>query len=182
MSVSGKDTYLNPNSSKQVRQFPSISKPEIIGYFSVDAKRTYHETASHCRYITNSDYQAVRMDLNHGYENVIRKLDEVRDERLDHLLKFIVGNLTKFKNPENNPNKLLSTDFVCFRGMLRMLMCTPYEYREPWIVTATKYKGTIYLWALETTKRRCDREQETEMQKRILSYGFKFEQYMLSGR
>lgn len=182
MNSRRKDTHLYPNDIKIPHQFPSISKPQIIGHFSVDKERKFEETTSECKYLTNIDYQKrVRIDLNQGYENVIRKIESARDERIEHLLLFISKNLTKLRNQKGDPAKLLSTEFVCFRGLLRILMCTPYEYREPWTIVASKFKGTIYLWAPETEKRKNDRATETDMQKRILSYGFKFEQYMLTG-
>ncbi len=44
----------------------------------------------------------------------------------------------------------LNTDFVCFRGCLTTLMCTPFEPREDWRVAAVKFRGTIYLHKEET--------------------------------
>ncbi|CAL4109797.1 unnamed protein product, partial [Meganyctiphanes norvegica] len=78
-------------------------------------------------------------------------------------------------------NAFLSTDFVCFRGLLTEVMCTPYENREGWIICATKYHGTIYLCAYDTPSRMAQRENETEMQKKMSSWGYKFEQYMTDG-
>lgn len=63
-----------------------------------------------------------------------------------------------------------------------MLMCTPYEKDEDWIICATKWKGTIFLCASETRRKRLKREQMTDKQKQFMSWGFKFEQYMSSGK
>ena len=60
-------------------------------------------------------------------------------------------------------------------------MCSPYEQYEDWIILATKYKGRIYLCQKETEKKRQAVEAESDKQKKILSYGYKFEQFVLSG-
>jgi RAT1-interacting protein len=75
----------------------------------------------------------------------------------------------------------MPVDFVCYRGLLTMLMCTPYEKDDDWIICATKWKGTIFLCARETDKKRLYREQMTDKQKQFMSWGYKFEQYMSSG-
>ncbi|XP_014667758.1 PREDICTED: decapping and exoribonuclease protein-like [Priapulus caudatus] len=60
-------------------------------------------------------------------------------------------------------------------------MCTPYENREGWIVCVTKFKNTYYMCEFETDKRVKDRERETERQKEMSFWGFKFEQYLTAG-
>ena len=75
----------------------------------------------------------------------------------------------------------MSADFVCLRGVLKVLMCTPYEKNEDWIICATKWKGTIFLCAKETERKRLSNEQMTDRDKQFSSWGFKFEQYMSSG-
>jgi hypothetical protein len=74
-----------------------------------------------------------------------------------------------------------STDFVCFRGLLTMLMCTPYEMNDDWIICATKWKGIIFLCARETEKKRLYKAQLSERDRQFTSWGYKFEQYMSSG-
>ncbi|KAF0299349.1 Decapping and exoribonuclease protein [Amphibalanus amphitrite] len=74
----------------------------------------------------------------------------------------------------------LSTDFVCYRGLITKLMATPYENREPWIICATKWRGTIYLCAFDTEQKIAERQRETPRQKAMSSWGYKFEQYMMS--
>ena len=71
-------------------------------------------------------------------------------------------------------------DFVCFRGLLTTLMCTPYERRDGWEFNAVKFKKTIYLCAVETDQKKSQRLNESQRQKDMCSWGFKFEQYVLS--
>lgn len=184
MHSSTKNTYLSPKYTENPPQFPSISQPKIIGSFSLDENRQYIADARNCKYVY-SKYQSDRVcyDLNEGMEQVIRKPELCTEEKITHLLEFILRNKEKLRNISNvTENRILSTDFVCFRGLLRLIMCSPYERRDPWSILATKYKGTIYLCDLETEKKRTDRMNQTEASKRICSYGFKFEQYILSGK
>lgn len=183
MSNRCKDTYINPANTRDPQKFPDFSKPCIVGHFSVDKDRQYIPSSTNLQYITNTNvHEPVKYDLNHGYENVVRKPANCVDEKLKHLLMFISQNVNLLKNEHEDPMKLLSVDVVCFRGLLRLIMCTPYESREPWTILATKYRGTIYLCAQETEKSKRERLTQNETTKRILSYGFKFEQYMMSSK
>lgn len=181
MSTTYTDTYLAPRATKLPNHFPDISEPKIIGSFSVDKERRYVPNAQNCKYLrTPLPSGPVFYDLNVGLESVVRKPESARQEKIDHLLRFIVENLHLIRN--DGPTGGISMDFVCFRGLLRLLMCTPYEHRDPWIIRATKFKGTIYLCDEETEEHYETRQNESEYQKAIMSYGFKFEQYMLTGK
>lgn len=186
MHSSVKNTYLSPKNTKIPRQFPTISQPKIVGSFSLNENRQYFADARNCKYIyKNYQSDRVQYNLNDGIENVIRKPESCTDEKITHLLEFISRNKERLKNQwsaSNGRKRFLSTDFVCFRGLLRLIMCTPYERRDSWIILATKYKGTIYLCAKDTDKQIQEKKNQTEDTKRILSYGFKFEQYILTGK
>ena len=145
-------------------------------------------------------YKRVQLDLNQGLESAVRKPASAQNEKIDRLLEWILQNRNVFQiqgsptkppppnddddgKPDETPVvKLdtLSTDFVCFRGLLTALMCTPYERRDGWEFNAVKFKNTIYLCAVETEQKRAQRQNETQRQKEMCSWGFKFEQYVLS--
>lgn len=61
-----------------------------------------------------------------------------------------------------------------------MIMSTPYEFREPWTILASRYKGTIFLCNEETQKEKGRRMNRTDNDKKFLRYGFKFERYIFS--
>ncbi|XP_042228671.1 decapping and exoribonuclease protein-like [Homarus americanus] len=129
-------------------------------------------------------YHQVDYDLNVAMDKMIRKnFEETKTEKLDRLLEWILQNLYKFqtKDSSDKPLKCLSTDFVCFRGLLTELLCTPYESKEGWIICATKFRDTIYLCAYETPEKQSQRENATELQKTMSAWGYKFEQYMTDG-
>lgn len=183
MSSSKQNTHLAPRHTEEPRNFPSFSQPKVLGSFSLDGTRQYLPDARNCKYVYNNHVNHQPFDLNAGIENVIRKPESCTNEKITHLLEFILRNKQQLKNRNSSSsNNILSADFVCFRGLLRLLMCTPYEFRDGWIILATKYKGTIYLCAEETVKQKTDRANMSDDMKRILSYGFKFEQFILTGK
>lgn len=156
----------------------SFSRPLPCGYFSVTQDREYQDSLEQLKYISKKyveDIQTVDFDLNKDYEQRIPKPDGT-DEKLDHILKFIVTNFQQIR-ANRRP---INADFVCFRGLLRMIMCTPFEDREDWIILAMKYRGTIYLCGQDTEKKKFDNQNMSEQNKKFCSYGFKFEEYLLS--
>lgn len=61
-------------------------------------------------------------------------------------------------------------------------MITPYDRQDGWIICAGKFQGTIYLRNFDTDVKKQKILNETAEDKRFHSHGFKFEQYMLSGK
>lgn len=177
-------TNLNPIAVLNgTKVFPSISQPKIVGCFSVGPGREFIPTGENLKYLSlPRDDDRLRIDLNEGFEIRVPKPDSAKQERIDHLLRFIVGNLDRLRAEDvpGRGSKPLICDFVCFRGLLRMVMCTPYERRTSWIILATRYKGTIYLCAKDTPEKLHEEAQQTEQQKRFCYYGFKFEQHVLT--
>ncbi|XP_058466635.1 decapping nuclease DXO homolog [Malaya genurostris] len=167
------------------KSFPTISQPKIVGFFSVDSKREYIPSAKNLKYLnlpTPASGRPLQIDLNKGFQIRKPKPDSAKQEKLDHLLKFIIENQMNLREsgPDAEHTTRLNCDFVCFRGLLRMLMCTPYERKTPWIVLASRYKGTIYLCAEDTPEKLQEEATLTEQQKRFCYYGFKFEQHVLT--
>lgn len=178
MAFFEKISGLKPYETIEPREFPSISKPSIIGYFSIDGNREYVSDAHNCKYYwRNWQNQVINYDLNIGAESAIHQLDV--DVKIDQMLLFIINNFDKLRDE----NSQLRYQFVCFRGLLRQIMCTPYDNNvaSSWIILATKYRGTIYLCAFETNMKKRKKMEETREQKLYCSYGYKFEQYLLTG-
>ncbi|KXJ78375.1 hypothetical protein RP20_CCG004461 [Aedes albopictus] len=187
------ETNLNPIATLNgTKVFPSISQPKAVGCFSVGPQREFIPFGENLKYLSlpkarhNDDgrhsSRSLRLNLNEGFEIRVPKPDSAKEERIDHLLRFIVANLDRLRSGEvGGPrSKLLNCDFVCFRGLLRMVMCTPYERHTNWIILATRYRGTIYLCAKDTPEKLHEEAHQTEQQKRFCYYGFKFEQHVLT--
>ena len=75
----------------------------------------------------------------------------------------------------------LNTDFVCWRGLLTKLLCTPYENREDWIMAVTLFNGTYYLCEFDTESKVQREQTKTEKHDVICCGGWKFEQYLTAG-
>jgi len=154
--------------SLELKPFPKFSRPEICGAFSVDSNLRFQHGMEHLKYL--SIPRKVDFDLNNGDENYVEKPDV--DNKINHLLTFMTEHEDLLRSNQFN--------FVCFRGLLRMIMCTPYEYRETWIILATKFKGTVYLCAQETPEKKDEKLRRTDRDKRFMRYGHKFENYVFS--
>ena len=62
-----------------------------------------------------------------------------------------------------------------------MLLCTPYENNDGWKIAITLHNGTYYLCEFKTeAKKRREREQ-TDREREMCCWGWKFEQYITSG-
>lgn len=153
--------------------FPAYSRPRVIGYYGVDCDRKYCGDLGRLKYIHLPTDFNVKFDLDRG-RTLAQKKDDSCDEKIDNLLRWMLQN--------SNGGDWMSADFVCFRGLLTVLMCTPYEKNEDWIICATKWKGTIFLCAKETERKRISKEQMTDRDKQFSSWGYKFEQYMSSDK
>uniref|UniRef100_A0A182LV93 Decapping nuclease n=1 Tax=Anopheles culicifacies TaxID=139723 RepID=A0A182LV93_9DIPT len=170
--------------ARQSKAFPTITKPNLVGFFSLNHDRRYDPSARQLKYLTLPPEPRTELclDLNEGFEIHRPKATSAKEEKIDMLLNFI--------RQAERPRELWTTTeqgqlklkygFVCFRGLLRMISCTPYDWKTPWIVQAIRYRGTIYLCEKPTQEKLAAERNETEQQKRFCYYGFKFEQHILT--
>lgn len=149
--------------------FPYFDRPNIIGYIGLE----------NLKYAKNVSNRMVKFNLNRHIEKAKKKLPDL-DEKLDNLLNFLLLNEKRLNcSSENDFEKV---KFFSYRGLLTCIACTPFEYHEPWNIVATLFKGCIYLCARETDYKISRKLNMTEHEKRCQSWGFKFEQYVLSGK
>lgn len=164
------NTTINPK--RPNKQYVQFDQPKMIGYFSVDASRNFVPDASQLRYLKMPCTRNLRLDLNDGIKDFCLKPDSVKQEKMDFLLHFIANNIQKLKaeNGYHACKKLLKSDIICSRGRLVQIMCPKYN-SDKWSLILSKYKGNIYI---------CQPDGDNFFTKRT-AYGFKFEQFMLSG-
>lgn len=154
------DIYMKP--------FPTFDRPKVIGYIGLE----------NLMYATCVRDNKVHLDLNLHMDKAIRKPAD-RDVRLDDLLYFLVQHEARlnFRIEKNLDN----CKIFCYRGLMTCVACTPYENREPWKIVAILHKGNIYLCARDTEEKLIQKRNMTEQDLKFTSWGYKFEQYMLSG-
>ena len=99
--------------------FPRITKPEVVGYFSINGNREYLPDLSQLKYINPPINVPVKLNLNHGIDKVIRKPPSVSEENLNHLLQWILLNSSKIKAPPEF-GRWLSYIFDCNCSVFRI--------------------------------------------------------------
>lgn len=167
------------------KHFPNFKKPNICGYFSIDEDRQLVPNCSNLKYL-NVPLQSkknLHFNLDHGYSVAIKKPELLQEtEKINHLLKYLADNIHKHldKNPETE--KLFSFDILCFRGLLTKIMGTPYERNDSWSICASVLHGNIYLCDFMTDYKKESELNQSEKQKRCSTWGYKFEQYLLTGK
>lgn len=165
--------------------------PKTIGSFSLDTHRNYHNDFSELRYLvlpeesSESGTWDVKFDLRRGVSDVIEKdEDSIREKMLDDLLTWILQERKtenwSIINPQN-PLRPLEIEFVCFRGLLTMLLTSPYESKENWTIIATRFQNTVYLWQMKNPEKFGWNNEHNPRLHEMSIWGFKFEQYLCSG-
>ncbi|GAB6029280.1 Dom-3 Z [Chamberlinius hualienensis] len=161
--------------------FPKFSQPKQLGTFGLEKQRQFVNDDRNIKFYKEPfDLKLVHFNLSTGHDKAIVKNEEV-NEKLDNLLKWILTNREKVVRKSVSQNQYrLSYDFVCYRGLLTILACSPYEHREGWIICATKFRGTIYLCAFNTPEVAKNKRQMTNKDKLACYWGRKFEHYVTS--
>ncbi|CAL1688528.1 unnamed protein product [Lasius platythorax] len=130
-------------------------------------------------YIPPPDFDNVSFDLNKNFTSTRYKPTSYN--KLDDVLRWISENfnlLEKLLSAQGG--QWLDIDFICRRGVLKTLLCTPYKKKDKWIICAGKYRGTIYLCEFYTSEREHKYVNATAEDKQFGSWGYKFEQYMVA--
>lgn len=161
------ELHVNPNI--YLKSFPRFDRPLIIGYIGL-------ENLKYARRVCD---ERVNYDLNLHLDKAIHRPPDL-DVKLTDLLKFLLEHEARLNFPlENNLDR---AKFFCYRGLMTCVACTPYENREPWKIVAVLYKGNIYLCARDTEEKIKRKMNMTEKEQQFTSWGYKFEQFLLSGK
>lgn len=75
----------------------------------------------------------------------------------------------------------LKSDFVMWRGHLTKILCTPYS-KDSWAMAVSLFHGTYFMSEVETEENEKRRKEMNEREKEMTYWGYKFEQYVTSGR
>lgn len=163
--------------SQESSQRPQLSKPYIVGYMSVDHAREYHSDLSQLKYLNYIPGGRISLDLNHNIDKAVKRTTDENDEKINLLLKFLL-----------DQNKRLSKDapdvdwmFITYRRTLISVMCSVITGAEPVRIIGTLFEGAIYLCSLETPQQVQRRMSRSTQDDKFCAWGYKFEQYLLSG-
>lgn len=75
----------------------------------------------------------------------------------------------------------LHTDFLMWRGHLTRIICTPFG-KDSWAMAVTLFGGTYYMSEVETAENERKRKEMSDREKEMTYWGYKFEQYVTSGK
>ncbi|XP_064609120.1 decapping and exoribonuclease protein-like [Liolophura sinensis] len=167
--------------------FPYYRQPREIGFFSLDIQRKFYDDKSQLKfYIAPSNAASVNFNLREGYKDLIKK-DESVKEFIDDLLRWVLVHKQLFvlrdsegNLPSDETLKSLNTDFICWRGLLTKLLCTPFERRDGWLIAIILYRGTYYMCEYDTEERKHQKQRITQRQDEMCYWGWKFEQYLVA--
>lgn len=168
------DLHVSPDIYR--KNFPNFGRPKIVGFMSLDSERNYHADTRQLMFARDIEDKSVNFDLNLHMDKVKHQPPNL-NERITHLLQFLSDQEKRLNYSNNNID---SAKFFCYRGLLTCVACTPYENREPWRIVATLFKGNIYLCARDTQDKIDRLRNMTERDKMFTSWGYKFEQFVLS--
>ncbi|ESO08100.1 hypothetical protein HELRODRAFT_169832 [Helobdella robusta] len=159
---------------------PRFRYPTEVGFFSLDSESNFRDDNSSLTYLYGKRLKnkKLNLDLKVGYDTFVGK-KENDIQGLGDIFKWIslhppFNTLTK----KGEKLKSLQTDFICWRGLLRKFLCTPYELNENWLIIVRKFKGTHYLVEIKTDEKKQEEREQTTRLKEMSYWGFKFEQYM----
>ncbi|XP_060045487.1 decapping and exoribonuclease protein isoform X3 [Erinaceus europaeus] len=167
--------------------FPFYRLPSQLGCFSLDEQRQYHGDARALRYYSPppTSSQGPNFDLRDGYPDRYQPRDETVQEKLDHLLHWLMEHRGQLEGPSNfslrGPGWLAGAT-VTWRGHLTKLLTTPYERQEGWQLAASRFQGTLYLSEVETPAARAQRLSRPPHLRELMYMGYKFEQYMCADK
>jgi len=160
--------------------FPSFGKPVIRGAFSLDSTRNYVEGPSALQFLQLPKSSRVHFDLNKLTLQVGPK--DPNEEQLMHQQTNEMTHLIDWIHRHEESFRRRRPDFVFYRGLMTKLLGTPYENRDGWRLGAIMKNGTIYLRNIDTQESIESRLKQSQdpKQSRTCSWGFNFEQFLLS--
>ena len=167
-----------------------LVEPLIISHYSVhdgegeEGKHVHPDPSRYVRVLDmpKSRNQPLRYSLTQGYVPLADNgpiIFGLRESRLNMLLQYLSQNIKKidFKQDKRDPRPV-PFDFVSYRGVLSKMMILPYEMRNDLLISAQKYKGTIYLAKFSSLAQKQSEYDREERQNMCAYGGLRFEQYL----
>lgn len=163
-----------------------ISAP--IGFFGVTGDRKYDRSSRQFRYFRMPPKEDLPLNLNAGVSEGAKPPDQSNKESLDFLLYFLQDHYFKDKksaaHDEDEPREPCKKckkdtglpEFITMRGILSLLMHSPFDFMNDWCLHVTRFKDSFYICKRLTSQCYENRCNFTEAQRKYCSWGFIFEQ------
>ncbi|KAK3846263.1 MAG: RAI1 like PD-XK nuclease-domain-containing protein [Linnemannia gamsii] len=153
-------------------------QPIEIGSFSYDEQRNFIMDDSQLKYYFPPDLTKPN-NLSANYEKYISR-DLTVDEHIDALLDALICIREREQEQgdgekEPNATSMTQANFICYRGLLTKIMCTPYARNEPWEMGATLYNGSIYIEEHVSAEKRENAAGHNDRHKLMSYWGYRFE-------
>ncbi|KAL1430199.1 hypothetical protein MTO96_015266 [Rhipicephalus appendiculatus] len=172
---------------------PHYAVPQEVGIYSlVGAEGSYASGNVHGKYLCMPTRRHnLNWNLDDGFAQVERF---VRDEvpTMETLYRWILDNKREFSSAveaarQDNRSSVSREEcapFVCRRGSLHSVLCTPYNRPNDWLIGATRHGGVVYLRAFDTEawKKQLEERERNSDTDHFTYWGHKFEQYMTCDR
>lgn len=156
------------------RAVTKLDQPYIVGYMSVDVHREYHRDLSQLKYLNSIPRGRLHYDLNHNIDKAVKRTTDDNGEKITLLLKFIIDRKDYLKD------FIKEGTFICYRRTLISVMCNFYTF-APVTIVGSLFNNCIYLCSIESPQDIIERNSYRGRDK-FCAWGYKFEQYMLSGK
>lgn len=162
---------------------PLVGQPEVLGSYSVDEDRKFLHDESQLdfidmEYLPVDGEKKVHMDLNKGMDKFI-DFSGGNDDSFQSLLQWILSNECILKTHKSSSK--LDADFISVRKTFSKIMGTPYCIRDTWTLSATEFKGSIYM-KMQTEVENVEKHEVDPQVKKLSLYGHKFEHIMKGGK
>lgn len=159
--------------------------PQIISHYSVydgpDGKSVHQDQSRFLRVIhlprnpnrTNFNLASGYIPFREGGTIICGG----REPRLNMLLEHLCRAKDHINfQKDAQESRPIPFDFVTYRGILIRMMTLPYEERNDLLLSAQKYKGTIYIAKFASLAQRQHESEMTDRQNMFAYGGMKFEQ------
>lgn len=162
-----------------------ITPPEKQGSYAVTSTGEYEEGERHLRVLKLPvNMSRVSFNLSDGYRRmsdggpvIYSRIGE--EPGLNHFLKWILSNKEDLRRHASyTSTSELGVDFVTIRGLISMIMCTPYERFSDWSIGVTKYRGSYFMYHLLTDQERDGELNRTEFLNLMAYSGLRFENFV----
>ncbi|XP_068145952.1 protein cutoff [Drosophila tropicalis] len=148
---------LRPIGNPEKYSFPAIGKPNLCGGFRLSPEGFFEFERDNNHLV----FRQIRLppptrfpfslSLN-STGNLHRKLKSNSGKICDMLLFIEHSKDNWLKLNATSDRVEVNADVVCSREILQLLMCTPYESKNNWTFAVTRYRNTIYISHVKSTK------------------------------